>query len=322
MKPVVFISHIHDEAAVAKWLKDSISKLLLGAVDFFVSSDRTAIIGGDRWLNKIEDALRESPVVLVLCSERSVLRPWVNFEAGGAWVAGKRVVPICHAGMEPSRLPEPLKSLQAYNLVLSQDYHDLVALLANEAGLNMPEFDPAEVLKDVPLIANSEAQGEAKAVEPETNEHVKKAVVTPPADVNVSFEKLQISQELHRYGLTLSVLLKETPDQDFFRVSLLWPKDVRVVNLQGLEEGEEEDIEGVRYIELSLHVDKRLWPGQIMKVIGGKASAQLHYEFDNDVHRRVHSNLRPKQYNLHYTVFLQSWQPVRGQVSFKELNIY
>ena len=117
MKPVVFISHIHDEAAVAKWLKDSISKLLLGAVDFFVSSDRTAIIGGDRWLNKIEDALRESPVVLVLCSERSVLRPWVNFEAGGAWVAGKRVVPICHAGMEPSRLPEPLKSLQAYNLV-------------------------------------------------------------------------------------------------------------------------------------------------------------------------------------------------------------
>ena len=117
MKPVVFISHIHDEAAVAKWLKDSISKLLLGAVDFFVSSDRTAIIGGDRWLNKIEDALRESPVVLVLCSERSVLRPWVNFEAGGAWVAGKRVVPICHAGMEPLRLPEPLKSLQAYNLV-------------------------------------------------------------------------------------------------------------------------------------------------------------------------------------------------------------
>ena len=129
VKPVVFTSHIHDEADEAKWLKDSISRLLLGGIEFFVSSDKTAIIGGDRWLNKIEEALKKSAVVLVLCSEKSVLRPWINFEAGGAWIAGKRVVPICHEGMIPSHLPEPLKSLQAYNLRSAQDYLDLVELL-------------------------------------------------------------------------------------------------------------------------------------------------------------------------------------------------
>ena len=159
-------------------------------------------------------------------------------------------MPICHAGMEASRLPEPLKSLQAYNLVLGQDYHDLVALLANEADLNMPEFDPAEVLKDFPLVVTESTQGEAKSVEPGTNAQVNDVVVTPPADVKVDFERLQISQELYRYGLTLSVLLKDTPDQDFFRVALLWPKEVRIVNLQGFEEGVRSLMERKRTLRL------------------------------------------------------------------------
>jgi len=143
----------NDEAAVAIWLKDSISKLLLGGVEFFVSSDRVAIVGGDRWLNKIEDALKNAQAVLVLCSARSVLRPWVNFEAGGAWITGIRVVPVCHAGMEPTSLPEPLKSLQAYNLFKARDFQDLVELLANQAGLNKPDFDPDKILTDLPRIS-------------------------------------------------------------------------------------------------------------------------------------------------------------------------
>ncbi len=174
------------------WLKDSISKLLLGGVKFFVSSDRTAIIGGNRWLNKIEDALREAQVLLVLCSARSVLRPWVNFEAGGAWVVGKRVVPLCHAGMEPSSLPEPLKSLQAYNLLHGPDFRDLVALLAKEAGLNMPDFDPVTVLADFPRMVPETVPKNTVSTKRAISHGVN--VVTSPADVAITFEKRQISQ--------------------------------------------------------------------------------------------------------------------------------
>ncbi len=97
---------------------------------------------------------------------------------------------------------------------------------------------------------------------------------------------------------------------------------VRIASLLGLEKGEEEDIEGVLYQELSLFVEKRLWPGQTMKVIGGKAAAQLEYEFDDAIHLQVHSNLRPISYSLYYTLYLQDWQPVKGQVAFKDLNVY
>jgi hypoxanthine phosphoribosyltransferase len=172
MKPIVFVSHIHDEAPIAIWLKQSISRLLLGGIDIFVSSDRCAISGGDRWLDKIEGALRDAPVVLVLCSAQSVGSPWVNFEAGGAWIAGKRIVPLCYGGMDPSGLPEPLRSLQAYKLDQSQDFHDLVSLLAREAGLNEPEFDATTLLNSFPAQATDALQ---------QNGVISESVATTPA---------------------------------------------------------------------------------------------------------------------------------------------
>ena len=152
MKPVVFISHIHSESKIAIWIEERTSDLLLGAIDFFVSSDKSSIVGGDKWLQKIEEGLKNASVIIVLCSKESVLRPWINFEAGGAWMAGKRVVPVCHAGMSPGDLPEPLRSLQAYELANEEHFQDLVALLAREAGLRPPSFDTKECLASLPKV--------------------------------------------------------------------------------------------------------------------------------------------------------------------------
>ena len=45
-----------------------------------------------------------------------------------------------------------------------------------------------------------------------------------PADVEIGYEKIEISQERHNYSLVMSVTLKETPDQDFFQINILWPR--------------------------------------------------------------------------------------------------
>ncbi len=163
MKPLVFISHTDSESEVAIWLEDQISDLLLGAIDFFVSSDHSTIIGGDNWIKKIEEALNECSVCLVLCSEQSVHRPWINFEAGGAWMAGKRVVPVCHAGMRPENLPEPLKTIYGYDLSDPKDVQDLVGLLAGEAGLQTPAFDAKELVNTLPQITREKSQSHQRA---------------------------------------------------------------------------------------------------------------------------------------------------------------
>lgn len=180
MKPIVFVSHITSEANIAKWLKESISDLLLGGVDFFVSSDRSSIVGGDKWLAKIEDALKECSVLLVLCSKDSVKRPWINFEAGGAWMAGKRVVPVCHAGLFPSDIPEPLKSLQAYEISNPGHLQDLVTLLAKEAGLRTPSFDAKKLADSIPSV---ESEVELELIQiPTTEEKIGTGWIIPLAD--------------------------------------------------------------------------------------------------------------------------------------------
>ena len=93
----LFVSHITIEAPIAAVLKKIIAEDFIGIVDLFTSSDVTSIQGGEKWLDTIRAAIAESAAVLVLCSESSINRPWVQFEIGAAWATGKRIIPICQA---------------------------------------------------------------------------------------------------------------------------------------------------------------------------------------------------------------------------------
>jgi hypothetical protein len=118
----VFISFIHQEEIVAKAMQRLLRRQMEGA-GVFLSSDWT-IYAGEDWLHKIQIELSTAKVVVLLLSETSVTRPWVNFEAGGAWLAGKAVIPVCHAGLVPALLPKPYSNFQA--LVIPQDTYYLV----------------------------------------------------------------------------------------------------------------------------------------------------------------------------------------------------
>jgi TIR domain len=115
-KPVVFISHIDDEKEIASAFKSLIESSFLGLINVFVSSDARSIELGDRWLNTMTDALKTCAIEVIICSPISVMRPWINFEAGAGWVRDIPVVPLCHSGIQPANLPLPLNLLQGANL--------------------------------------------------------------------------------------------------------------------------------------------------------------------------------------------------------------
>jgi hypothetical protein len=139
--------------------------------------------------------------------------------------------------------------------------------------------------------------------------------VTPPASVTISYTKKRISADLHRYSLLASVTLNRTPDQDSFRLTILWPLSVGMHG-QGLELGEEREVSGTRYAEFDIFVKERLWPGQTMKIIGGKCRAQLEYNVDDATFRKLHD----KPCDVLYTLYLHDWHPVTGSIPFQELN--
>ena len=110
----VFISHIAEEAALASVLKDWIESTFLGQVDVFVSGHD--ISSGEQWFRRLGEELTDAKAMLVLCSERSVSRPWINFEAGAGHVKGVPVIPICYAGVSKDTLPAPLLFFQALDV--------------------------------------------------------------------------------------------------------------------------------------------------------------------------------------------------------------
>jgi hypothetical protein len=149
-KPTVFISHIHGEEHTANAVEAVLRKALLGAIEIFNSSNRRSISPGDPWRDRIVDTLQKSTCVLVLASPNSVSSPWVNFEAGGAWVSGTRVIPCCTGGMKPSSLPTPLSHLQGLSLDSVDGISSLVRQLAEISGLDFPsDFDFSYAAKSI-----------------------------------------------------------------------------------------------------------------------------------------------------------------------------
>jgi TIR domain len=148
----VFISHVHDEAPIAQVLKEWIESSFGPACGVFLSSDPDDVPAGEEWLQRVRNELRNASVVLALCSRRTLTRPWINFELGGAWLKDTPVIVICHSGQAKDRLPVMLQGYQA--LSLSQDAVDfglsLLSSLAKRFELpEAPRFDATRMHSDL-----------------------------------------------------------------------------------------------------------------------------------------------------------------------------
>lgn len=118
---LIFLSHIHEEKALAIILKEAIEEEFSGFVEVFVSSDGASIPAGSNFLKRIENGLTDCIAAIYLISPASVKRNWINFELGAVWVRNVTsqksglqeipTLPLCHSGARPSELPAPLNNL-------------------------------------------------------------------------------------------------------------------------------------------------------------------------------------------------------------------
>jgi TIR domain len=139
MSKRAFISHITEEAEVAAALKTALNRDFLGLLSIFVSSDGEGISAGDDWLTSIDSAIRQSALMLILCSPTSIRRPWINFEAGAAWMRQIPIIPLCHAGLTPRDLPVPLSLKQGLLLSDPRGLQRLYARVAKELECAAPD---------------------------------------------------------------------------------------------------------------------------------------------------------------------------------------
>ena len=140
----------------------------LGMLETFVSSDTQSIHAGDEWLVSVRKALEQCAMLVVLCSPDSVHRPWINFEAGAAWMRDIPIVPVCHSGLHVRDLLVPLSLRQAIALDNAKGLEQLYSTAAKIVGCRVPGRDfsalardlagglPIKVLRSSPQIVDSE----------------------------------------------------------------------------------------------------------------------------------------------------------------------
>ena len=139
----VFISFIHEEERVATLVQEFIETKLNWEVTAFRSSDQWQIYAGEDWFARIREALKSANVVLLMLSKKSVERPWVNFEAGGAWLNERIIIPICYGGLTRDTLPKPYSELQSLDLKGDAEY--LISSIRHH--LKIPYPPPVDPLK-------------------------------------------------------------------------------------------------------------------------------------------------------------------------------
>jgi TIR domain len=133
----------------AHTLKQWIERAFSDQVSVFVSSDLVSIQAGDEWYDKIMEALGAANLFIVICSPLSLERPWANFETGVAAFRGVRIVPICHQGMVPAKLPQPLHRFQGIDISRPSMPTQLSVPIAKMLDVTLPAIPEADFLSEL-----------------------------------------------------------------------------------------------------------------------------------------------------------------------------
>lgn len=103
MKNKIFLSYSFQDR---DWVSQFVNVLQENGINAWF--DMESIKFGDSIHDAIADALRESNVMVLILSERSVRSPWIFFELGAAVADKKRIIPIVIDDTRIEEIPMPL----------------------------------------------------------------------------------------------------------------------------------------------------------------------------------------------------------------------
>jgi hypothetical protein len=96
-------------------LKEALQTGFNDSLQVFVSSDKVSISSGQPWYNTITSSLLSAKIVIVLLSQESCRRPWINFEAGMGVGRQVTVIPLTVGTFSATQVPFPISGLQIHS---------------------------------------------------------------------------------------------------------------------------------------------------------------------------------------------------------------
>jgi hypothetical protein len=118
----------------------------------FVSSDYDSIATGEEWYRAISDGLLGAKAVIVLLSKYSADRRWINFEAGVAVGAGRRLLPVTIRSFPPSQVGLPLGQHHLRVLTDSMALQGLMIAISEATGQKYNSGDNSHFIEHLRKI--------------------------------------------------------------------------------------------------------------------------------------------------------------------------
>lgn len=148
----IFISHIKEEEDLAIKLKEYLDRDFLGNLTVFLSSED--LKPGVVWFNELINNLQKTEMLLLMCSQRSIGRSWLYFEAGAIFVREKPVMPICYGELEISALPHQFGRMQAITIANPDHIKKLYIEIATKLlACDLPPSDYEEMARQLDALA-------------------------------------------------------------------------------------------------------------------------------------------------------------------------
>ncbi|MEH2559594.1 hypothetical protein V1286_007123 [Bradyrhizobium algeriense] len=129
----VFISYAHKDRT---WASKFAHELEAHGVHAWFDEAEIAI--GDRWSEKLEEALRQTPVIAVLVSQDYLSSPSSVFELGAAVAGNKKIIPIVTQEIERPLLPSLLRDRRLLQETSPQAAGKLVAEVVGNLASHGP----------------------------------------------------------------------------------------------------------------------------------------------------------------------------------------
>ncbi|MBK7378739.1 MAG: toll/interleukin-1 receptor domain-containing protein [Ignavibacteriales bacterium] len=159
-KPILFISHVHEDALIAKKMKSWLDDKLAKSLDIFVSSDKSeSLPAGTDWWDEIRSKLKASKIIIALITKRSINRSWIFFEIGGGYFQSIIILPLL-IGINKDDIKSPLNQITYLDISNKIDFENFCSQILTRFDLktNLFNEDILNELKNLDKEIHSKSQ--------------------------------------------------------------------------------------------------------------------------------------------------------------------
>lgn len=159
----IFLSFSAQEVELAEHVHNALNNAFKGNVKFFYSKEN--IIGGDKWKDVVQNALKTYDSILTILTPKYIQRPWAYIEWASFWVSDRKTFIAISEDVDFKDIVDPMRESQVIRLFDEESIKRLLEGICLAAKIDFVPYEASST------IANKSKIIYEKILESEKSKH-------------------------------------------------------------------------------------------------------------------------------------------------------